>query len=669
MITHSFIRKFYTAILLLLAIALGLYSTSNTTFAQSPDTPQSGKLLLILDASGSMWGQIEGENKITIAKSVLKDLTGELPEGTEVGLIAYGHRQKGDCKDIETIVEIAPLDKSELNEKIEALNPKGKTPITDSVLKAIDSVRAQEDAVTVILVSDGIETCGGDPCKAVKEAKEAGVNFIMHVVGFDVSKEDVSELECAAQAGGGLYFSADSADELSKALETAVEIPADLPTGRLSVKVTAEGKLQDAMIVLTNTQTGEELKGQRTYSKPNTNPRIISLPDGTYDLEVKPVGMKGVASRTISGMEITQGAVVEKEVDFSFGELSVKVMSNAKLMDAAVNVYEPDTESEVAKGRTYTKSNTNPIVFKLGPGVYDLQVNAIKIEGTPSQSFKALEIMSGETIEQLVDFSSGTLMVGALKGEKFIDALVHIKDPDTGEQVAQGRTYLSSKTNPRVFELSPGTYDVTVKAVKITNTPSQEFSGVEITASETVEKTAQFSSGQLKVGAKDGERFVDALVTITDSKTGERIAQGRTYVSSKTNPKVFDLAPGMYDVKVSAAKIQGKPSEEFNGIEIKSGEDVEHTAQFPSGILKVGAKVGEALIDSTVIIKDAKTGERTAQGRTGLKQKQNPIEFLIIPGTYDVTIKPNKVEAEPVEELGIEVKAGESVERIADFSQ
>ncbi len=669
MVTHSSRRNIYKALFLLLTLAFGLNGISTNSFAQTSDTPSSGKLLLILDASGSMWGQINGENKITIAKSVLKDLAGELPEGTEVGLIAYGHREKGDCKDIETIVEIGPIDKAVLNEKIEALNPKGKTPITDSVLKAFESVRATEDAVTVILVSDGIETCGGDPCKAVKEAKEAGVNFIMHVVGFDVSKEDVSQLECAAQAGGGLYFSANNAYELSNALTSAVEMPADLPTGKLSVKVTAEGKLQDARLVLTNTVTEEKLKGQRTYSTPNTNPRIMSLPDGTYDLEVSPMGMKGVESRTISGIELKEGVVVEKEVDFSFGELSVKAVSSGKLLDAAVKVYKLETEVIVAKGRTYTQSNSNPLVIKISPGVYDIEVMALKIEGRPTHRISALEIKGGETLEELFDFSSGTLKVGAFKGEKFVDARVQIKNPDTGEQVAQGRTYVSSKTNPRAFELSPGIYDVTVTAVKITNQPSQEFSGVEITASETVEKTAQFSSGQLKIGAKEGEKYVEASVSIKDSNTGEQITQGRTYKSSKSNPKVFNLVPGLYDVKVTAIKVAGKPSEKFNGIELKGGEEVEHTAQFSSGLLKVGATEGETLIDSIVTINDARTGEQIAQGRTGLKQKGNPKEFTLTPGSYDVTIQAFKMEDKPVKELSVKVKAQETVEHIADFKQ
>ena len=106
--------------------------------------------------------------------------------------------KRGDCKDIETVVNPGPLDKSSTNKKINELNPKGKTPISDSVLIAFDLVKANENATTVVLVSDGIETCGGDPFQAVKDAKESRINFIMHVVGFDVGNVDVSELECAA---------------------------------------------------------------------------------------------------------------------------------------------------------------------------------------------------------------------------------------------------------------------------------------------------------------------------------------------------------------------------------------------------------------------------------------------------------------------------------------
>ena len=298
------------------------------------------------------------------------------------------------------------------------------------------------------------------------------------------------------------------------------------------------------------------------------------------------MNMQGIKSREIKGIEIKEGTVVEKEVDFGFGELSIKAVRNGKLMDASVVIYEPDTDTTIGQGRTYTSSKSNPKVFQLAPGVYDVEVKAIHIEGKPSEKFSSVEILSGETFEQLVDFSSGTLKAGALQGEKYIDAAVYIKDSKTGERIAQGRTYTSSKSNPDVFELTPGVYDVEIKAIKIQGKPSEKYEAIEIKATETVEKTAQFSSGVLKAGALQGEKYIDAAVYIKDSKTGERVAQGRTYTSSKSNPDVFELTPGVYDVEIQAIHIQGKPSEKFEAVEIKASETVEKTAQFSSGVLK-----------------------------------------------------------------------------------
>ena len=72
---------------------------------------QEGNIMFILDASGSMWGQVEGKAKIAIAKEVLTGLIEELPDGLKVGLVAYGHRRKGDCNDVEELVPLGVLDK------------------------------------------------------------------------------------------------------------------------------------------------------------------------------------------------------------------------------------------------------------------------------------------------------------------------------------------------------------------------------------------------------------------------------------------------------------------------------------------------------------------------------------------------------------------------------
>ena len=100
-------------------------------FALATQAAHAATVLFVLDASGSMWGQIDGEPKIDIARRVLADLMSELPADVEIGLEAYGHNRKDDCADIEML---APLvsDRSALKDAVQTLSPKGMTPLTES---------------------------------------------------------------------------------------------------------------------------------------------------------------------------------------------------------------------------------------------------------------------------------------------------------------------------------------------------------------------------------------------------------------------------------------------------------------------------------------------------------------------------------------------------------
>ena len=90
-----------------MAIAIGfvLLFLSSTAAAVGP-----ARMVLVLDGSGSMWGQIDGQAKIAIAKTVMADLIDQIPADFQTGLIVYGHRRKGDCDDIEMLIPVGPHD-------------------------------------------------------------------------------------------------------------------------------------------------------------------------------------------------------------------------------------------------------------------------------------------------------------------------------------------------------------------------------------------------------------------------------------------------------------------------------------------------------------------------------------------------------------------------------
>ncbi|GJL92813.1 vWA domain-containing protein [Hyphococcus sp.] len=261
-----------------------------------------GDSILVLDASGSMWGQIDGEAKITIAKQVLGDLLKDLPAERRLGLIAYGHRRTGDCTDIEELAAIG-ADRAVISGAVAKLNPKGKTPMADSVKLAAQKLQYTEKKATVILVSDGIETCAPDPCGVAAALEAAGADFTVHVVGFDVAEENAqAQLRCIAENTGGTFVSAEDASGLSEALnETVIEAAeAPPPTANIYLRATElEGGLliEDGLDWRIIPSTG----GDAAYSEGDAGTVETTLEPGSYDVLVvrSSDGLKGEAKGVV----------------------------------------------------------------------------------------------------------------------------------------------------------------------------------------------------------------------------------------------------------------------------------------------------------------------------------------------------------------------------------
>ena len=218
-----------------LVVAVALLVPAATAQAQSaaPRAPQGpGQSMLVLDASGSMWGQIGGKAKIDIARNAVANMLGSWPASQQLGLMAYGHRSKGNCADIEMLKAPAVLDKAGFQRAVNALQPKGMTPISASVRMAAEQLKFSERKATVILVSDGEETCHADPCALGQELEKLGVDFTAHVIGFDIEKGSKAhaQLQCLATSTGGKYLDARNAEDLNKAMgDVARTVPAPAP--------------------------------------------------------------------------------------------------------------------------------------------------------------------------------------------------------------------------------------------------------------------------------------------------------------------------------------------------------------------------------------------------------------------------------------------------------
>lgn len=200
------------------------------------------RTLIILDASGSMWGQIEGKPKLEIARETLAGALEAMPESESIGLMAYGHRRKGDCDDIELVVPPAPGSAAAINSAVASMKFLGMTPLSESVRQAAHSLRYTEQSARVILITDGVETCKADPCALGTELASSGVDFTAHVVGFGLSAEEGKQVACLAENTGGRYLQASDMAALRAALEQTMVSepePAPLPEASLSVPASA----------------------------------------------------------------------------------------------------------------------------------------------------------------------------------------------------------------------------------------------------------------------------------------------------------------------------------------------------------------------------------------------------------------------------------------------
>ncbi len=190
------------------------------TFAEAAE-----RTIVVLDASGSMWGQIDGRSKIEIARETLGEVLQSVPKETELGLMVYGHRDKGSCSDIQLVVPPAAGTGKEISDFVNTITPKGKTPLSQAVRDAAEALKYTEEKATVVLLTDGLETCEADPCALAAELESKGVDFTAHVVGFGLTQEEGKQVACLAEGTGGKYFQASDAQQLVAALAATVAAP------------------------------------------------------------------------------------------------------------------------------------------------------------------------------------------------------------------------------------------------------------------------------------------------------------------------------------------------------------------------------------------------------------------------------------------------------------
>ncbi|HBF43696.1 MAG TPA: hypothetical protein DDW42_08750 [Desulfobacteraceae bacterium] len=319
------------------------------------------QVMFIVDASGSMWGDAGGQRKIDAAKEVISKIVPELPSEVKVGLTVYGHRRKGDCSDIEVMVPPGSSDRKGLIAKVLALSPKGKTPIADSIKKVANLLKSIEEETTIILISDGEETCNADPCGVVKSLKKAGIKFILHVVGFDVNDSQKKQLECLSEAGSGKYFGAKDTGSLLEAFETVKkEVSHKVEKAKTTAKksVSRLGKLHITMpasstrclhvLKVEKASNGKTIKKIESIKPDSVHPLLAGkykLTAGYANSNYKPDSVVSYGTIEVKGGETTV---------LKLGAIAVNIADSLKKMPAGAVIITKEGDNGFTLVTPYT---------------------------------------------------------------------------------------------------------------------------------------------------------------------------------------------------------------------------------------------------------------------------------------------------------------------------
>ncbi len=194
--------------------------------ALAPPTKTRRNLEIILDASGSMKAVMTGKKtRWDVALETLDQVLNTLPDDFNVGLRMYGHREASTspktCTDTELLVPVRKLNRAAIMRSAGTFKPKGETPLVYSSLQAPGDLKSLGGG-TVILITDGEESCKGDAVKAAAELKASGLDIRLNIVGFALKNPKTQkELAGFSEATGGLYYAADTGAGLADALTVA----------------------------------------------------------------------------------------------------------------------------------------------------------------------------------------------------------------------------------------------------------------------------------------------------------------------------------------------------------------------------------------------------------------------------------------------------------------
>lgn len=349
-----------SSLVVTVAVSVTLLSATSLPGQPAPGTGTKS-IEIVLDASGSMNAKLaDGRSRLDGAREAIGIVAPAIPAGNRLALRVYGDqspREKHDCEDTRLAVPFSAASQAApaALAAVKGVKAQGYTPITWVIEQAARDLATEQAAdKLVILVSDGKETCKGDPCATAKALTQAGARLAVHTIGFGVDSAARLQLECVAAATGGRYFAAGSARELADALKTATLTSAT----RIAVEPSGPGRLTIKGADLSGHDVIDSASGQKVAVISATG-ETVSVPSGIYTVRIGEAG-------AWRGVEVKAG----KTTVLTPGRLHV-----TRAMLRGHEVVDPETRE------VFGKVSSSRDTIAILPGTYDVMFGKVAWSG------------------------------------------------------------------------------------------------------------------------------------------------------------------------------------------------------------------------------------------------------------------------------------------------
>jgi hypothetical protein len=412
------------------AVATVLFAVAVTGLGGGAATAQNR--VVILDATNSMWGPIEGGRKYQIAQEAVESAARSLTTQSRFGLYVIGNQPDAGCEAVTEAVPFAPLDRAALADALEdAIPDRGRMPLFPALERAVQALQANGGEGRIVIIGDGAGTCIPDTCAAARGLGDRTGGLHIDAVSLNADAETRRGLQCITDATGGAYDDAESRSEVIAFVQTALSgdaspaapkprprsarqedvppLPAINPfrPGQSPVvtlrAVLSEGKEPIERGLAWRVLEAIDADAPEVWRGPGPQPEL-NLPPGTYRVEVDYGTVS--ASREI---EVRPRRAQDITIDLNAGVLNLSGAARAggqPVNDVFYYVHELAQGS--GPGKLVARSSQPQPSFYLPAGDYRVVARHGFAEATDT-----VELEAGAILGRNLALSAGTLRVEA----------------------------------------------------------------------------------------------------------------------------------------------------------------------------------------------------------------------------------------------------------------